>query len=278
LEKTFKREFNLVHSRIQQQIEKRLAALPEHRRDFAHSHLERILQRFYGENEEKIQAIVTVVLDALERDEYWEVLRAVHAAEHGDVQLLANALTAFGLLELVFIGRQTKSRFDVLSGLDLLIANPATLESQIHQVIDHNLWILGSQYALVSSNRTMKKIIEEYTDAQYKGENAAKRPDLLLLSEMNGRHLLIEFKRSSKTINRDDETQAQKYRDDLGTKFHPLHILLVGGAVDKSLRLNPGKDIEYFSYADLLARARAEVDWLMKRLAEPPSTLKLHLP
>jgi hypothetical protein len=124
----------------------------------------------------------------------------------------------------------------------------------------------------------MKKIIEEYTDAQYKGENAAKPPDLLLLSEMNGRHLLIEFKRSSKTINRDDETQAQKYRDDLGTKFHPLHILLVGGAVDKSLRLNPGKDIEYFSYADLLARARAEVDWLMKRLAEPLSTLKLHLP
>jgi hypothetical protein len=124
----------------------------------------------------------------------------------------------------------------------------------------------------------MKKIVEEYTDAEYKGENAARRPDLLLLSEMYGRYLLIEFKRSSKTINREDETQAQKYRDDLGTKFHPMLILLIGGVVEKSLRLNPGKDIEYFSYADLLARARAEVDWLMKSLAEPPSTLKLHLP
>ncbi len=277
LGKTFRREFSLVHSRIKQQIEKRLAALPEHRRDFAHRHLEKILQRFYGENEEKIQAIVTVVLDALERDEYWEVLRAVHAAEHGDVEHLASALTAFGLLELVFIGKQTKSRFEVLNRLDLLVANPSTLESQMHQAIDHNLWILGSKYALVSSNRTMKKIVEEYTDTAYKGDNAAKRPDLLLLSEMYGRHLLIEFKRPSKTISRDDETQAQKYRDDLGTRFHPMQILLIGGAVDKSLRLNPGKDIEYFSYADLLARAGSEVDWLMKSLSEPPSTLKLHI-
>jgi hypothetical protein len=278
LGKTFKREFNLVHARIKQQIEKRLAALPEHRRSYAHSHLERIIQRFYGENEEKIQAIVTVVLDALERDEYWEVLRAVHAAEHGDVQHFANALTAFGLVELVFIGKQAKSRCDLLDSLDKLIGNPATLESQMHQVIDHNLWILGSKYALVSSNRTMKKVVEEYTDGQYKGDNAAKRPDLLLLSEMYGQHLLIEFKRPSKTINRDDETQAQKYRDDLGTKFHPMKILLIGGAVDKSLRLNAGKDIEYFSYADLLARARAEVAWLINSLSEPPSTLKLHLP
>ena len=80
-----------------------------------------------------------------------------------------------------------------------------------------------------TSNRTMKKVVEEYTDGQYKGDNAAKRPDLLLLSEMYGQHLLIEFKRPSKTINRDDETQAQKYRDDLGTKFHPMKILLIRG-------------------------------------------------
>ncbi|MCU1248906.1 MAG: hypothetical protein JWQ49_1935 [Edaphobacter sp.] len=59
----------------------------------------------------------------------------------------------------------------------------------------------------------------------------------------------------------------------MAKEFAP--ILPIGGAVDKSLRLNPGKDIEYFGYADLLARARSEVDWLMKSLSEPLSTLKL---
>ncbi len=277
LQKTFKREFNLVHARIKQQIDKRLAALPEHRRPFAHAQLEKILQRFYGENEEKIQSIVTVVLDALERDEYWVVLREIHNAEHGSVQHFADALTAFGLLELVFVGKQTRSRIDLLDSLDKLILNPATLEQQLHQVIEHNLWLLGSRYALISSNRTMKTVVEKYVQEHYKGENAAKRPDLLLLSEMHGEHLLIEFKRPTKTIDRDDEAQAQKYRDDFGTKLHPMKIWLVGGAVDKSLRLNSANQVEYFSYIDLIARARAEVDWLMKSLAEPPSTLKLAL-
>ena len=277
LQKTFKREFNLVHARIKQQIEKRLADLPEYRRPFAQTQLEKILQRFYGENEDKIQAIVAVVLDALERDEYWAVLREVHNAERGDVQHLADALTAFGLLEIVYIGKQATSRLEFLDSLDKLVSDPATLERQLHQAIEHNLWLLGSAYSLVSSNRTMKSIVETYLNGQYSGDAAAKRPDLLLLSEIHGHHLLIEFKRPDKTINRDDETQAQKYRDDFGAKLHPMKIWLVGGSVDRSLRLNPGNQIEYYSYTDLVARARAEVGWLMERLAEPPSSLKLHI-
>jgi hypothetical protein len=272
LQKTFKREFNLVHARIKQQIEKRLAELPEYRRPFAQAHLEKILQRFYGESEERIQAIVAVVLDALERDEYWEVLRAVHNAERGDVQHLADALIAFGLLEIVYIGKQARSRLELLDALDKLIGNSTTLERQLHQVIEHNLWLLGSAYSLVSSNRTMKSIVESYLNQEYSGNAAAKRPDLLLLSEVQGHHLLIEFKRPDKTINRDDETQAQKYRDDFGSKLHPLRIWLVGGAVDKSLRFNPGNQIEYYSYVDLAARARAEVSWLMDRLSFPDTS------
>ena len=277
LQKTFTKEFNLVHARIKQQIENRLAVLPEYRRPFAQAHLEKILQRFYGENEDKIQAIVAVVLDALERDEYWEVLRAVHNAERGDVQHLADALMAFGLLEIVYIGKQAKSRLELLDSLDKLVSNSATLERQLHQAIEHNLWLLGSAYSLVSSNRTMKGIVETYLNGQYSGDAAAKRPDLLLLSEIHGHHLLIEFKRPDKTINRDDETQAQRYRDDFGTKLHPMKIWLVGGSVDRGLRLNPVNEIEYYTYTDLVARARAEVGWLMERLAEPPSSLKLRI-
>lgn len=277
LRNTFEREFKLFHARIKQEIDKRVAALPEHRRQYARNHLEKILQRFYGENEDKIQAIVTVVLDALERDEYWEVLKAIHAAEHRDVQYFADALEAFGLLELIFVGKQASSRLALLDSLDILASNPDTLERQMHQVIDHNLWILGSKFALVSSNRTMKAVVEEHAKEKYSGQNAAKRPDLLLLSEMHGHFVLIEFKRPNKTINRDDETQAQKYRDDFGGKFHPMRVLLIGGSIDKSLRLNPGNEIEYFSYSDLIGRARAEVDWLLKSLTESPAEKRLQI-
>jgi hypothetical protein len=268
LEDTFEKEFNLLHSRIRQEVRERVSKLPEYRRDFAHKSLERVLRRFYGENEDKILAIVTVMLDALERDEYWEILQVLHRSEHSDVQSFAEALAAFGLLELALVGRQTKRRQELLDKLDLLIANPNTLEKQVHLVIESNLWILGSRYALLSSNKTLRRIAEEYANEKFAGANASKRPDLLLLSRVDGRHLLIEFKRPLKEIDRDDEAQAQKYRDDLGLKFHPMDILLIGGTVNKSLRLHGGDEVEYRSFADLLGRARAELDWLLNSLTE----------
>jgi hypothetical protein len=268
LEKTFKREFNLLHARIKQQIDSRLSKLPEHKKAYAQAALERVINKFYGDSEDRIQAVVSVLLDALERDEYWEIVKAIHASEHNDVQAFADALTAFGLLEIVLVGKQAKSRLDVLDSFDKLISNALTLEKQVHQVLEYNLWILGSEHALMSSNRTMKKVVEQYTGAKYVGDNATRRPDILLLAALDGRYLMIELKRPDKRIDRDDENQAQKYRDELSVKLNPMSIMLVGGSIDPALRANPGKDIRYHSYTDICSRARGEVAWLLQSLAE----------
>jgi hypothetical protein len=268
LEDTFQREFNLLHARIRQEVNDRVAELPAYRREFAHKSLERVLRRFYGESEAKIRAIVSLVLDALERDEYWEVVNAIHRSHPSDVQHFAEALAVFGLMELALLGRQSRNRQEFLDKLDLLIGNPETLEKHLHLAIEQNLWVMGSRYTLLSSNKTLGRVIEEYTNGIFQGQNASKRPDLLLLNRIDGRHLLIEFKRPAKKIDRDDEVQAQKYRDDLGLNFHPMDILLIGGTVDKNLRINPTQGIEYCSFADLISRARAEMNWLINSLTE----------
>jgi len=268
LEKAFKREFNLLHARIKQQIDTRLSKLPEHKKAYAQAALERVITKFYGDSEDRIQAVVSVLLDALERDEYWEIVKAIHASEHADVQIFADALTAFGLLEVVLVGKQAKSRLDVLESFDKLIGNAYTLEKQVHQVLEYNLWILGSEHALMSSNRTMKKVVEQYTGEKYGGVNATRRPDLLLLAALDGRYLMIELKRPDKRIDRDDENQAQKYRDELSVKLNPMSIMLVGGSIDPALRANPGKDIRYHSYTEICSKARGEVAWLLQSLAE----------
>jgi hypothetical protein len=275
LESTFEREFNLLHARIRQEVSVRVAKLPEYRREFAHKSLERVLRKFYGESEDKIRAIVAVVLEALERDEYWNVVNALHHSEPADVEKFAEALAVFGLMELALVARQTKNRQELLDKLDLLIATPATLEKHVHLVIEQNLWVLGSRYALLTSNKTLGRTIEEYTNEKFKGANAKKRPDLLLLNRVDGKHLLIEFKRPKKELDRDDEAQAQKYRDELGQKFHPMDILLIGGTVDKSLRLNSGNGIEYVSFADLISRARTELDWLLGSLKDQKYSMAL---
>jgi hypothetical protein len=267
LESSFEREFKALESRIQRQNDVRLRDLPEYKREYATSAISRVIKKFYGESEDRIQSIVAVVLDSLEKDEYWEVLRAVHEAEHGDIQTLADALTNFGLIEIVMIGKQAKRRISILDSFEKMINDASTLESQVHQVFEKNTWILGVEHALLFSNRSLKTIVEQYTAKKYSGKRASKRPDLLLLSDLKRDYTLIEFKRPANSIGREEEAQAQKYRDDLTLVVSPIRIMMMGKDVNTSLRVNSGKDIQYLSYAAVCSHARNEVEWILNSLA-----------
>jgi hypothetical protein len=81
------------------------------------------------------------------------------------------------------------------------------------------------------------------------------------------RHLLIEFKRPSHVLNRDDEAQAKKYRDDLTPGFGAMDIVLVGGHVDTGMSAHydvPG--VRLLSYGAVLSNARTQLEWLIKEL------------
>ena len=138
----------------------------------------------------------------------------------------------------------------------------------MHEVIDSNLWILGSHYALMSSNQTNQTIVEKYAASAFKGERAKKRPDLLLLSGLHNDHVLIEFKKPDKPIGRDQDAQAQKYRDDLQKHFHPMRVLVVGGVIELGMRMNPSSATQYFSYSSLISAARTELSWLLASLSQ----------
>jgi hypothetical protein len=66
---------------------------------------------------------------------------------------------------------------------------------------------------------TLKTVIESFREQKFKGNRAAKPPDLLLSQDYGDSYLLIEFKRPSHPITRDDIAQAEKYRDDLSPRL-----------------------------------------------------------
>ncbi|MGC2742017.1 MAG: ATP-binding protein, partial [Candidatus Angelobacter sp.] len=108
IRKTFKQEFSAQNARVQREVNLRLAKLPENRREYAKRAIERIMLQFYGEKEERIIPIISVVLDAMEHDEYWEVLREIDRTPRTDVQLFAESLGHFGIVEMALIGRQAQ--------------------------------------------------------------------------------------------------------------------------------------------------------------------------
>jgi len=225
-------EVNLAKARWTQLMKRRLEAVPEHRRAIAEDRLEKLISRSYqeGEKEERITILINLVLDALETDEYWTVCKEVEAAEKSDVFIFAQALDKFGLADLAFIGQQAERRRTYLDSLDKLATDVATTEGQMHTALQHSLWIFGNEYSLMSSNRQLRSIVQDFSEKSYKGTDATDRPDLLLAANVEGRHLLVEFKRPSITVGRDAESQAIKYADTLSGQLGiSLDILIVGG-------------------------------------------------
>ena len=170
---------------------------------------------------------------------------------------------------MAIIGKQAQGRIDFLRYLDTLIQNSETQEREIHTALVNNLWVLGREYAFIASNETLKTTLEKYTNSKYSGARERKRPDLFLGQDLSNRHLLIEFKRPSKSITRDDEAQAQKYRDDLSRSFEGIEVLLLGQK--RTSGTLPGHDapgLRVLSYASLISSARRELEWLLKELRQ----------
>ncbi|MDO9502768.1 ATP-binding protein [Falsiroseomonas sp.] len=272
LRTTHAREMSLQRARLQQQLQHRLQRLPEYRRRFAQDALNRILRQFYGESDERIRVIADVALDAMEHDAYWAVLEHINATSDGDVTSLAASLEQFGLLELSAIASQAMRRRSFLDFLDQLVQRPETLERDVHRAFETNLWLLGRRYSLMASNATLRSVIDKYCGVAFSGERASKRPDLLLSQDYGDAYLLIEFKRPSHEISRDDINQAEKYRDDLERKLSSgsrMEIMLVGAG--RAASINPANllpSVTIHSFESIIATARAELDWLISSLAQ----------
>lgn len=264
------RQMSMQKARLQKAIDERLAKIPENRRKFAERALNKILQRFYGESDDRIQTIAEVALDAMEFDEYWTVFENIGSASLGDVSDFAASLQEFGLLELSNIRKQADKRIRFLDYLENLAENSATKEQEVHVALEKNLWVFGLNYSMMASNITLKRMIMAFCDKKYTGNAAQKRPDLLLSQGFDDRYLLIEFKRPSVPIGRPQVAQAEEYRDELSSQLPSdaaFEIMMIGKGRDSRLGVDRlAQNISIHSYKDLISRARNQISWLISSL------------
>ncbi|MBS7707060.1 ATP-binding protein [Chelatococcus asaccharovorans] len=271
LKDTHAREMNLQQARLKNELRQRLMRLPEHRRQYAEEALNRILRRFYGESDERVSTIASVALDAMEHDAYWAVFERISVSSRSDVWSFAESLEQFGLVELSSIAQQAVRRVKFLDFFDQLANNPDTLEKDVHKALETNLWILGRNYSAMSSNATLRTIVETYCGTSLESGRASKRPDLLLSQRYGDAYLLIEFKRPNHSISREDIAQAEKYRDDLCVRLSSttkMEIMMIGkGRVNTLDTKNLLETIKINSYASVISNARSELEWLIASLS-----------
>ena len=259
----YSREIQLTQARINRAIKDRLAAMPEHRREFADKAVRRTLERFYGEDPSKLERYVHVLLDAIEHAEYGAVLSHIHDAARRDVVAISAALDEFGLADMAMLVTQARARMQFLDELEALARNPETREAEMHKAIERNLWILGITYTFFRSNQTLRRTVEDALALKYEGAKALERPDLLLNEDLNGRCLLIEFKRPSHALNHDDYIQAISYRHELSKYMSKsIEVLVMGGRRSADF---PTSQLEAavvaFSFIDVISSARRAIEW-----------------
>lgn len=274
LKKQYQKEINLQKARIQKSINRKLEQLPQHKKAFAVKAIESVLKRFFDESDEKIDTIVSIILEAIEKDYYYEVLHHIGQAKDQTIEQFAEALLEFGLMDISLIAKQANFRRKFLDYIDELADNDDTSEEQMHIAFEKNLWLLGSSYSLystITSNKTLKTTFKTLGVNAHTDDRSNKRADLLMCQSFDRKYLLIEFKRPSHTITRDDENQAEKYRDDLSEKLGNSHIeiWLVGGKVNSKISnniYNKTENIKLLTFKNIIHQARHQIDWLLNEL------------
>lgn len=265
-EQQYRREIQLAQARLQKAILARLSALSEHKRVFADRAIKKILDKYYGEPESKVEPIVNVLLEALERSDYRILLEHIADTSPSDVAGIADRLSDFGLAEMAFLVQQAAARQVFLDQLDTLARESATTEAVMHKALERNLWVIGPEYSLFSSNSTLRRQIEDVLGKTYTGDKADKRPDLLLNENLNGQYLLIEFKRPSHALNHADYVQAIGYRHELSKYLSsPIRVLLIGGSRSPDFPSdNREPEVESRIFSQIISTARRQIEWLLR--------------
>lgn len=265
-ERQYRREIQLAQARLQRAALERLSALPEYKRQFADRAIKKILDKYFGEPESKVEPIVNVLLDALERSDYRILLEHIAEASPGDVAGIAENLNSFGLAEMAFLVQQAAARQTFLDQLDVLARDAATTEAVMHKALERNLWVFGPEHSLFSSNSTLRRQVEDVLGKTYAGDKANKRPDLLLNENLSGEHLLIEFKKPGHALNHDDYVQAIGYRHELSKYLSsPIRVLLVGGSRSPDFPTdNREPQVDARIFGQIISTARRQIEWLLQ--------------
>jgi hypothetical protein len=267
-EETYNAEVKFAKARLQKRVNAGLAKLPAFKRVFAKKALDKVMLKFFGESEDKIATVISVMLGAFEKDDYWVVIENIEKSADKNISALVEALSEFGLIDTALVAQQATNRLKLLDEFEKLILDENTLKDQIHKALKSNLWLLGNDYTLVSSNEMLKGVINNYLDKKYKGDNSGKRPNLMLFSGYNNRYILIELKRLNHDLGRKSEAQALEHRDELKIYFpnNKIEILVIGNGLKKGIKQeNLNIDVNFVSYRQLISAARNQINWIISQ-------------
>lgn len=149
---------------------------------------------------------------------------------------LAQLLDHTSLEAIIEASKTVTNRLDFLHGLEILLfdddVKKQTLERrQLHEILVDHTWVLGEQFALTASDRSLNTVLRRHVDSERidllpverdssprnPDHNYQRRVDLMLARSIpqanpeKREYLIVELKRPTKTFDLDDLNQVKQY-------------------------------------------------------------------
>lgn len=203
-----------------------------------------------------------LIKEALEQDPgaLHDVLKEVLDLSQEQVEDFANILKRTPLSAVISTTRTVTDRLEFLDQLQSMLFDtdkrPHLLErTQLHRTLASRTWVFGETYSLAVSDKGLTKVLEKHRelmgeeiviDGPVKDEEGRTRiVDLMLsraLKEGGGRrHLVVELKRPTVKLRRDEVEQVINYAEAVaaderfGTEVE-WDFVLIGNAMDDRVR------------------------------------------
>lgn len=265
---TYDTEVKTASAKLKRRVSKGLLKLPEHKRALAKKSLEQVMLRFFGEPEEKIATVISVVLGAFEKDDYHFTVSQIEKSKTKSTPTHIKSFVNFGTVDNAIMARQAQSRLTFIEEFEALINKGDADAEQVNNALQNNLWLLGIDFHLSSSDNTLKKVVNDYLDRKYAARSGRKKPGIFLLQDYKKNFTLVEVKKPGYPIRRADESKVLGHRDDLMLLFpnNKIDILLIGERIKEKTEFNLGENSKFMSFDDLISNAKGQVRWLTNKL------------
>ena len=147
-------------------------------------------------------------------------LEEVASLADGPIDLILDLFEKARLVEMYSLGQIAQERVGAVEQLRRLISNPATVESQLQELIEKSPWILYADWTPLSFNRSLastRSNFESWYYANYGQEiststiaNPRKEPDFVMLNN-RGYLEIIEIKRPQHSLTDTEFSRAFDY-------------------------------------------------------------------
>ena len=195
----------------------------------------KIHPKIFGEGNSSIEQrktfihLLNALLDSNQRDQIYTIIDAVVRLDDQEQKQLADLLKVNKLNSIIQTIKMIQNRYTTIDALKEIVFNDSFNSREVdhvQKVLDHNFWVFGEEYNLVSSTEAkFEKALSEYLyilrggkkqDVNMESPDKNKEMDLFLCRKSieNDRinNLVIELKRPAVLLGEKEVSQIKRYQ------------------------------------------------------------------